>query len=103
MTRIGDYSFALNTDPLTGEESIDVVIPEDSKLEVIGDYAFATNSAVKELDFPDTLTTIGQYAFRKCTSLTLITIPASVTNLKTATFDDYYDAEANEGKGNGVF
>lgn len=70
---------------------------------MIGDYAFATNSAVKELDFPDTLTTIGQYAFRKCTSLTLITIPASVTNLKTATFDDYYDAEANEGKGNVFF
>ena len=103
VTHIGDYSFALNTDPVAGEESIDVVIPENSKLQVIGDYAFANNSAVKELDFPDTLTTIGQFAFSKCTSLASITIPASVTNLETATFDNYYNAEANDGAGNVSF
>lgn len=102
VTHIGDYSFALNTDPVAGEESIDVVIPEDSKLEVIGDYAFANNSAVKDLDFPETLTTIGSLAFSKCTSLSSITIPASVTSIETDTFDNYYQVDA-QGAGNVTF
>lgn len=103
VTHIGDYSFALNTDPVAGEESIDVVIPENSKLEVIGDYAFANNSAVKKLDFPETLTTIGSLAFSKCTSLSSITIPASVTTMETETFDGFYDPNANDGAGNVSF
>lgn len=102
VTHIGDYSFALNTDPVAGEESIDVVIPEDSKLEVIGDYAFANNSAVKDLVFPETLTTIGSLAFSKCTSLSSITIPASVTSIETDTFDNYYQVDA-QGAGNVTF
>lgn len=103
VTHIGDHSFALNTDPIAGEKSIDVVIPENSKLQVIGDYAFANNSAVKRLDFPDTLTTIGHLAFSKCKSLASITIPASVKSVQTDTLDNYYNAEANDGKGNVFF
>lgn len=102
VTHIGDYSFALNTDPVAREESIDVVIPRDSKLEVIGDYAFANNSAVKDLVFPETLTTIGSQAFSNCTNLSSITIPASVTSIETDTFDNYYQVDA-QGAGNVTF
>ena len=103
VTHIGDYSFALNTDPVAGEKSIDVVIPKNSKLQVIGDQAFANNSAITTLDLPDTLTTIGSLAFSNCTSLTSITIPAGVTTMETETFDGFYDPNANNGAGNVSF
>ena len=97
VTHIGKKSFALN------EDSIPVTIPEDSKLAVIGDQAFANNSAITALDLPDTLTTIGSQAFSNCTSLTSITIPASVTTMETETFDGFYDPNANDGAGNVSF
>ena len=97
VTHIGKKSFALN------EDSIPVTIPEDSKLEVIGDQAFANNSAITALDLPDTLTTIGSQAFSNCTRLTSITIPASVTTMETETFDGFYDPNANDGAGNVSF
>ena len=96
VTHIGKKSFALN------EDNIPVTIPEDSKLEVIGDQAFANNSAITALDLPDTLTTIGSQAFSKCTALTSITIPASVTTINTDTFDGYYQVDA-QGAGNVTF
>lgn len=96
VTHIGKKSFALN------EDSIPVTIPEDSKLEVIGDQAFANNSAITALDLPDTLTTIGSQVFSNCTSLTSITIPASVTSIETDTFDNYYQVDA-QGAGNVTF
>ena len=97
VTHIGKKSFALN------EDSIPVTIPEDSKLAVIGDQAFANNSAITALDLPDTLTTIGSQAFSNCTNLTSITIPASVTTMETETFDGFYDPNANDGAGNVSF
>ena len=97
VTHIGNKSFALN------EDSIPVTIPEDSELEVIGDQAFANNSAITALDLPDTLTTIGSQAFSNCTRLTSITIPASVTTMETETFDGFYDPDANNGNGNVSF
>lgn len=97
VTHIGKKSFALN------EDSIPVTIPEDSKLEVIGDQAFANNSAITALDLPDTLTTIGSQAFSNCTNLTSITIPAGVTTMETETFDGFYDPNANNGAGNVSF
>ena len=97
VTHIGKKSFALN------EDSIPVTIPENSKLEVIGDQAFANNGAITELVLPDTLTTIGSQVFRNCTSLTSIKIPASVTTMETETFDGFYDPNANNGTGNVSF
>lgn len=96
VTHIGKKSFALN------EDSIPVTIPEDSKLEVIGDQAFANNSAITALDLPDTLTTIGSQAFSNCTSLTSISIPKSVTSIETDTFDNYYQVDA-QGADNVTF
>lgn len=96
VTHIGKKSFALN------EDSIPVTIPEDSKLEVIGDQAFANNSAITALDLPDTLTTIGSQAFSKCTSLTSISIPKSVTSIETDTFDGFYQVDET-GTGNVTF
>lgn len=41
---------------------------------------------ITEVIFPSTLTTIGNFAFYKCTGLTSVTIPAAVTSISTNAF-----------------
>ena len=47
----------------------------------IGEYAFYKCTSLTEITIPDSVTSIGEYAFRGCTSLTEITIPDSVTSI----------------------
>ena len=44
----------------------------------VGDYALANNSALREVEVPDTVTGFGRYAFYHCTALRRVTIPDSV-------------------------
>ena len=47
----------------------------------IGDYAFSGYSELTSITIPNGVTSIGDYAFRYCSGLTSITIPANVTSL----------------------
>ena len=47
----------------------------------IGDYAFYDCSALTSITIPNSVTSIGDYAFWYCSSLTSITIPNSVTSI----------------------
>ena len=47
----------------------------------IGDYAFSYCSSLTSVTIPNSVTSIGDYAFSDCTSLTSITIPNSVTSI----------------------
>jgi len=47
----------------------------------IGDYAFSSCSALTSITIPDSVTSIGDHAFSYCSSLTSITIPDSVTSI----------------------
>ncbi|MDY0339905.1 MAG: leucine-rich repeat protein [Coriobacteriia bacterium] len=80
----------------------DVIIPQtitvgatDYTVTAISNYAFYGCKAITGVSFPDTLLTIGQYAFGAaeasaeayaCTALSSITIPASVTAINRRAF-----------------
>ena len=52
----------------------------------IGDYAFFDCNSLTSATIPDSVTTIGKFAFAWCSSLTSITIPNSVTTIEGYAF-----------------
>ncbi len=64
---------------LNGEEIKDLTIPES--VTSIGDYAFNGCTSLSSITIPNSVTSIGYYAFSGCRSLTSITIGSGVTRI----------------------
>ena len=71
----------------------DIVIPESITFEnsiysvtSIGDYAFYDCSSLTSVTIPTSVTSIGDKAFYECSSLTSVTIPNSVTSIEDGAF-----------------
>ena len=71
---------------LNGEIVTSLEIPES--VTSIGDWAFYGYSSLTSITIPDSVTSIGNHAFYDCDSLTSITIPDSVTSIGNHAFDD---------------
>ena len=69
---------------LNGEEIKDLVIP--SSVTSIRDYAFSGCSSLTSVTIPNSVTSIGGVAFGSCSSLTSVTIPNSVTSIGNEAF-----------------
>ena len=68
----------------------DLVIPSEYNglpVTSIGDYAFWDCTSLTSVVIPDSVTSIGKQAFDDCTSLTSIEIPDSVTSIGSHAFD----------------
>ena len=75
-------------DSYSNEYSGEVTIPESItysgntySVTSIGDYAFCGCSSLTSVEFPNSVTSIGDQAFRSCSSLTSVEIPNSVTSI----------------------
>ena len=64
---------------LNGEEVKDLTIP--NSVTSIGDYAFQWCSSLTSVTIPNSVTSIGNSAFYYCSNLTSVTIPNSVTSI----------------------
>ena len=65
------------------------IIPES--VTSIGNYAFYNCSDLTSIVFPESVTSIGEHAFAYCNNLTTITIPESVTSIGDYAFDGCYN------------
>ncbi len=69
---------------LNGEEILDLEIP--NSVTSIGNFAFNGCSGLTSVTIPNSVTSIGRYAFAGCCGLTSVTIPNSVTTIENSTF-----------------
>ena len=69
---------------LGDEEIKDLVIP--NSVTTIGDFAFYGCSGLTSVTIPNSVTSIGESSFERCYSLTSVTIPNSVTSIGSYAF-----------------
>ena len=70
----------------SGFSLTEITIPDS--VASIGEYAFYGCTSLTEITIPDSVTSIGGYAFKGCTSLTEITIPNSVVDIGESAFEN---------------
>jgi GH24 family phage-related lysozyme (muramidase) len=75
-----------------GKETSEYTIP--AGVTTIGDYAFSRCTSLESITIPAGVTTIGSGAFSMCTSLESITIPAGVTTIGISAFSNCTSLES---------
>ena len=71
---------------LNGEEVKDLIIPES--VTSIGNYAFDNCRGLTSVTIPNSVTSIGAFAFDDCRGLTSVTIPNTITSIVNGTFEN---------------
>ena len=93
VTRVGGITNSATSNAFGGTSSspnttvTSITFTEGSRLTEISNYAFYYCRNLASITIPETVTSIGTYAFESCISLTgSLTIPAGVTQIRTNTF-----------------
>lgn len=66
---------------LNGDHVVNLVLPEDTELTGIGNYAFYNYTRLKQASLPKGLERVGDYAFYGCMGLTEVTIPTGTASV----------------------
>ena len=82
VTRIGDDAFENSFDHF--DDVKEIILPES--ITAIGSYAFKNCSSLRGVVLPDSLETIGDKAFRNCSGLSEINLPESITTIESRAF-----------------
>ena len=69
----------------SNRSSIKSVVIEDG-VTTIGDWAFVYCDSLTSVEIPESVTSIGNYAFYDCRSLTMVEIPSGVTTIGNGAF-----------------
>ncbi len=80
------YNSDTNTATVPEGVGTDIIIP--SSVTTIGEGAFTKCSSLTSITIPNSVTTIGQESFCGCTSLKSVTIPNSVKSMGNSAFSD---------------
>jgi len=84
----GYEEFGANiTDNTWNSTTKEGVITFDGNVTSIGDFAFKRCSSLTSVTIPNSVTNIGDYAFNECSSLTSVTIPNSVKSIEYDAFE----------------
>ena len=81
------YDYSDDNRELWYEYVIERIIIGDG-VTTIGENAFRDCSSLTSVNIPNSVTTIGGWAFSDCSSITSVTIPNSVTTIREYTFDN---------------
>ncbi|MCR4801371.1 MAG: leucine-rich repeat domain-containing protein [Bacteroidales bacterium] len=77
---------SIGTRAFSNSSATSVSIP--NSVTSIGEYAFFYDQPLRTVIIPNSVTSIGEYAFCNCTWLTSVTIPNSVAKIEPCTFAD---------------
>ena len=84
---IGDSITEIDSRKFEGFTNLtSVTFAENSKLTTIGEFAFYQCTSLTNIDIPDSVTTIEQQAFNSCSSLESVEISVNATQLLESTF-----------------
>ena len=84
LTTIGNEAFKRITNTTPSNWMTSISLP--NSVETIGDYAFAQCFSLTNITIPNSVTSIGQYAFQSCQAATTVTIGSSVTSIASGAF-----------------
>ena len=89
----GDLTYTISDGEVTitycNTSATEVIIPEEIAgypVKIIGDDAFSDCTSLTSVTIPASVTTIGRYAFSDCTSLTNVNIGNGVTTIGEGEF-----------------
>ena len=80
-----NYDYDSNQSPVYNNSDVKKIVIEDG-VTSIGDYAFRGCSSLTSITLPDSVTSIGDCAFVFCVGLSSITLPDSVTSIGDSAF-----------------
>ena len=80
-----NYDYDSNQSPVYNNSDVKKIVIEDV-VTSIGDYAFRGCSSLTSITLPDSVTSIGDCAFVFCVGLSSITLPDSVTSIGDSAF-----------------
>lgn len=79
-------SDGFGSDPDDSHLTIPAVSPAGERVTAVADYGFIWQKELKTVTLPDTLETVGQWAFAECESLESVELPVGVKSIGTAAF-----------------